>query len=155
MCIGMVKLFLCLIKHHIMKAMGWWRYRSTCSYLGTGWRWEVKLTARPLHTGESASTTHWIAGFVDIRIDFDAVEGRKISCSSRMITLKRISEKQILEIWSGLDYFRTRFNGGSSVWSAIVSDFHSGGVELESRQEHRVYRLRYYVVTLSPTGQIP
>jgi hypothetical protein len=42
-------MFFCLIKNHIMKTYGQWKYNSTISDLGTVWRWVVSFTPLPLY----------------------------------------------------------------------------------------------------------
>jgi hypothetical protein len=56
---GLVKLSLCLIKHHAMK-MKKRRYSSTIFDPGTKWRWVVIFTPLPLWPRGSSSGTDWI-----------------------------------------------------------------------------------------------
>jgi hypothetical protein len=47
--------------------------------LGTSWRRVVNFTPRPLYPrGLSASGTHWIGGWVDLRAGLDDLEERKL-----------------------------------------------------------------------------
>jgi hypothetical protein len=46
------------------KHMGEWRHSSTFLDLGTGWRWTVSFTPRPLYPWEIVPCGQWIGGWV-------------------------------------------------------------------------------------------
>jgi hypothetical protein len=59
--------------------MGEGRHGSTIVDFGARWRWVVGFTPRPLYSsGEKASSTHWIGGWVGPRTGLDAMGKRKI-----------------------------------------------------------------------------
>jgi hypothetical protein len=62
--------------------MGEWRYSSTVLDLGIRWGLVVSFTPLPLYPGKIAPCTDWIRGWVVSSADLDAVEQRKLSCSS-------------------------------------------------------------------------
>jgi hypothetical protein len=73
-----VKLSLCLTKHDAMKT--YWGSGGITLHildLGNRWRWVVSFTSRPFTSREIALGTHWIGGWVDPRVDLDAVVKRK------------------------------------------------------------------------------
>jgi hypothetical protein len=72
----MVKLFLCLIKHHTMKRFrGVGVYSSTVLNLGTIWRLVVFFKLLPAYPRtENHAGTLWIRGWVSPRVGLDAVQ---------------------------------------------------------------------------------
>jgi hypothetical protein len=57
--------------------MGEWRYSSKILVLGIRWEWCASLPCR-FTPGERVRATHWIGGWVGLRIGLNAIEERKI-----------------------------------------------------------------------------
>jgi hypothetical protein len=77
---------LCLTKHHTKKTYpvlnevphheDVWRRGNIASCilnLGNGWRWVVSFTLRPLYSRGESTGTHWIGGWVSLRVGLNAV----------------------------------------------------------------------------------
>jgi hypothetical protein len=78
-CKGKVKFSLCLtnsaVRHEDVWVSG--RIDSRFLDLGTSWRWEFRLTPRPLYPLGKRTGMHWIGGWLDPRADVYCVENRK------------------------------------------------------------------------------
>jgi hypothetical protein len=79
-----VKLSLCLIKHHAMKAYFEWKYSSTHSWTSAlgGGKWSASLPGR-FTPRETAPGTHSIGGKLGPRAGLDAVAKGKIPSPCR------------------------------------------------------------------------
>jgi hypothetical protein len=81
---GKVKLFLCFNAPHHKGVLGEWRYSSTHSLTSAldGSEWSASRPSR-FTPRERATGTHWIRGWVGLRIVLDAVVKRKIPSPRR------------------------------------------------------------------------
>jgi hypothetical protein len=60
-----------------MKAYGRGYINPNFLDLGTGWRWVVNFTPRPLYPRGNSPGAHWIGGWVDLKAGLDDLEKRK------------------------------------------------------------------------------